>query len=339
MNHNFPELALSQEFYFQWHITEKCNLCCKHCYHEDYLSKDELDENELLHIIDHIENTVKKWGKTASLSITGGEPLLRLNELEKIIVNIESKGHIYYYDILTNGTLLDENIVSLFNKSLKLRRVQLSLEGPDSAKNDKVRGDGSFNRILRGIQLLKSKEIPVSVMVTLTKSNRQDIPEMVVLAEQLGLDYLTFERFIPEGRGSEIKDQILSREELKSAFELIGQLAQKGSRVKILTYRPLFSLCGDGYGAMCSVGTNALTIMHDGTVYPCRRLPLPLGNILKDGLFKIWYDSKILWEIRNCRNLHGKCNGCELIPVCRGCRAMAYYISGDYLAEDPQCWK
>ncbi len=42
---------------------------------------------------------------------------------------------------------------------------------------------------------------------------------------------------------------------------------------------------------MCSAGGNALTILHDGTIYPCRRLPLPLGNVMNDNLFEVFYES------------------------------------------------
>ncbi|MCL4418034.1 MAG: radical SAM/SPASM domain-containing protein, partial [Actinobacteria bacterium] len=61
--------------------------------------------------------------------------------------------------------------------------------------------------------------------------------------------------------------------------------------------------------------------------------------INRDSIFKIWYTSDLLWKIRNKNNLKGKCNKCELIPRCSGCRAIAYAMTGDYLSEDPQCWK
>jgi len=339
MGHTFPELSMNQEFYFQWHITEKCNLRCKHCYHENYVSEGELDTDALLKVLEQIDTATVKWGKLASLSITGGEPLLRLDSLKQIIPALETKEHIYYYDLLTNGTLINEDVLNTLDSSRKLRRVQLSLEGSNRENNDAVRGKGSFARIVDGITLLRKKNIPISIMVTLTKANYQDVPAIVEMAAELGIDYLSFERFIPEGNGGSLKDQFLTREELKSTFELIAYYAQNEKRLRVLTYRPLFAVCGDNLGAMCSVGTNALTIMHDGTVYPCRRLPIPLGHVLKDGLFKIWYDSELLWQIRNCRNLKGKCRDCELISTCRGCRAMAYFVNGDYLGEDPQCWK
>ena len=84
-------------------------------------------------------------------------------------------------------------------------------------------------------------------------------------------------------------------------------------------YRPLFTLVASDdpdVGALCSVGNNALTIMPDGTVYPCRRLSIPIGNILTDGLFSIWYDSEVLWKIRNPENIKGECYDCGHLASC-----------------------
>ncbi len=63
------------------------------------------------------------------------------------------------------------------------------------------------------------------------------------------------------------------------------------------------------------------------------------GTLKNDSLLKIWHGSDLLWEIADKRNLKGKCNLCEFINQCSGCRAMAYACTGDYLAEDPQCFK
>jgi radical SAM protein with 4Fe4S-binding SPASM domain len=126
---------------------------------------------------------------------------------------------------------------------------------------------------------------------------------------------------------------------------------QKGATLKIIKYRTLWAMIDPDrakipdvpleidLGGMCSIGIDSLTILPDGTVLPCRRLPIPIGNLTNDSIFKIWYTSDLLWKIRNKNNLKGKCNKCELIPRCSGCRAIAYAVTGDYLAEDPQCWK
>ncbi|MCK5612813.1 SPASM domain-containing protein, partial [Candidatus Pacearchaeota archaeon] len=148
--------------------------------------------------------------------------------------------------------------------------------------------------------------------------------------------------FIPEGRGSGISDQVLTGSELQNVFEKMYQIAMSKPPVRILLYRPLFAIVAPKdytVGALCSVGNNSLSIMPDGTVFPCRRLPIPIGNILTDGIFNVWYNSELLWKIRDPKNLEGKCADCDLLSQCRGCRAAAYFATGNCMAEDPQCWK
>ncbi len=61
-------------FGFQWHITNKCNLRCLHCYQEDYAGDKELNLVDLKSIVDEIVITLAKWGKRGDIAITGGEP-------------------------------------------------------------------------------------------------------------------------------------------------------------------------------------------------------------------------------------------------------------------------
>jgi len=66
----YPEIG--DEFYFQWHLTERCNLKCLHCYqNNDILS--EIPLKDLLSIVDKMEEALAKWGKRGTLSLTGGE--------------------------------------------------------------------------------------------------------------------------------------------------------------------------------------------------------------------------------------------------------------------------
>lgn len=200
--------------------------------------------------------------------------------------------------------------------------------------------------------------MPVRWMVTLHKKNVADVPRVIDLALENNLDTLTFERLVPEGSGKSFADYVLSPEELKKVFcyvvERSDEELAKGSPLAILKLRTLWVLCDpkkaektsdltlpleQEVGAACSVGIDSLCILPDATVLPCRRLPMPIGNLKNESLFKIWYTSKVLWDLRNKRNLKGKCADCEFVPRCGGCRATAYAITGDYLSGDPQCWK
>ncbi|OGP67424.1 MAG: hypothetical protein A2W27_05325 [Deltaproteobacteria bacterium RBG_16_44_11] len=342
MKTRFEDLNVDREFYFQWHITEKCNLRCQHCYQNDYTSANELDLDELRYIADKINTTLEKWNKKGTISITGGEPFMVKDKVFPLLQHISSIKTIYYFDILTNGKLLDQPALDKLKEFKKLRRVQLSLEAADQKLNDQIRENGSFENTLSAIRLLKKNDFQVAIMMTISNLNKNEVEPLVNLLEKEGVDTFSAERFIPEGVGVGLKDEFLTSEELKNVFQRIYSLAMKKDKIKILLYRPLFALLNGNdptVGAMCSAGTNALTIMHDGTIYPCRRLPIPIGNVMQDTLYKIWYTSDVLWNIRNSKNIKGKCNRCDFIPVCRGCRASAYAATGDYLAGDPQCWK
>lgn len=340
MNKSTHELSLGDEFYFQWHLTERCNRACRHCY-QNGKPVFELELHDLLRIVDRMEEAVKKWETQGTLSLTGGEPFIRRNDLYAIMDRIDRSDVLAYYDILSNGSLITKAEAQLLSKHPKLRRIQVSLEGATEETNDAIRGSGSFESTLNAIRFLCEAGIDVSVMSTISRLNYREIPELIELAGRETVATIALERLIPEGSGENMTDQVLSSDELHSLYEQVYALATNNASVRVLLYRPLFALIAPEdptAGALCSAGNNALTIMPDGTVYPCRRLPIPIGNVLSDGFFKIWYESEVLWRLRNPQNLSGKCNNCMLLTQCRGCRAMAYFTTGDYMAEDPQCW-
>lgn len=336
----FIELNYETEFYYQWHITDKCNLRCKHCYHDSY-EQTGLEINELLKIGEHLCNAIKKWGKKGSFSMTGGEPFVRKNEVFNLLDYLERKQEVAHVDILTNGTLINEEIIDSLLTYKKLRRIQLSLEGLKDT-NDKIRGAGSYDTIVQKIKELNKNNLTTCVMMTLGKHNMAEVIPLAERLGEIGVEAFVLDRFIPEGQSNNLQELVLSASEIRKVYNECYAFFNKTLSPRMLLYRTLFCLLNpeDGHiGAMCSIGNNALTIMPNGDVLPCRRLPIILGNLLEKTIYDIWYTHPFLWEIRNTDNLKGKCKDCEFIPVCRGCRAFAYAMTGDYLEADPQCWK
>jgi radical SAM protein with 4Fe4S-binding SPASM domain len=93
----------------------------------------------------------------------------------------------------------------------------------------------------------------------------------------------------------------------------------------------------------CSAGVSGITILPNGNVTPCRRLPLSLGNVQKDSIRDIWASSPVLEALRDRSRYKGRCGSCSRWAVCRGCRAIAYAFArsrgeDDFLADDPQCF-
>lgn len=340
MEKNTAAPTIDQEFYFQWHITDKCNKRCRHCYHSSYGSN-ELSENELTEVVDKIIQASNAWEKPITLSLTGGEPFIRRKELFHIMEKLHNYDCISHYDILTNGSLITPEDCMEMKKFPLLRRVQLSLEGSSPSINDSIRGNGSFNEVINSIKLLKKYDFTVGIMMTVSRKNMHDIDGVLTLLQELNVDTFAFERFIPEGSGAGMRDEILMAGELKYVENKMYEWSLKHNRPHVLLFRPLMCLLDPdsrNIGAMCSVGMNALSIMPDGTLLPCRRLPIPIGNILHDSIHDVWMQTPLLWQARNPKSYKGKCRDCSYLPTCRGCRAQAYAITGDWLAEDPQCW-
>ena len=98
------ELNATDEFYFQWHITERCNKNCRHCYQNGHPS-DDLPLSDLYTILEFMDEALTKWDLKGSLSLTGGEPFIRYSDLHSLMGRIDQLDNFAYYDILTNGSL------------------------------------------------------------------------------------------------------------------------------------------------------------------------------------------------------------------------------------------
>lgn len=331
----------SNEFYFQWHFLTKCNLRCKHCYQEDYVHG-ELSFDKLKQIADQIMVALTRWNMYGRISLTGGEPLLS-SSLFPLMDYLSNSERVISINILTNGTLLDEQIVNRLSQYKKLKQIQISMDGGSAEKHDEVRGTGAFEKAIHGIRLLKNTDIEIALMFTLMSINKNSYMDFIHLAEKEGVDAVTIERVTPCGNCD--IDDILTAKEIKNIYFDIDEYARfVKNKIIIRRARPLWintkseANDNDKVGGFCPVGLTALAILWDGTVLPCRRLEIPIGNILEDGLFKIWYSSDVLWKIRDKNNLKGKCKKCKKLSSCGGCRAVAYAVTGDYMEEDPQCW-
>jgi radical SAM protein with 4Fe4S-binding SPASM domain len=78
-------------------------------------------------------------------------------------------------------------------------------------------------------------------------------------------------------------------------------------------------------------------IRPNGDVTPCPYLPVFAGNLRRSPLADLWTSSELFADIRRRSSLGGRCGACEMNAHCGGCRARAYGMTGDLMAEDPLC--
>ncbi len=87
----------------------------------------------------------------------------------------------------------------------------------------------------------------------------------------------------------------------------------------------------------CPAGTHYMGIRPNGDVTPCPYLPVFAGTLRSASLADLWTSSALFADIRRRTSLGGRCGACEMNGHCGGCRARAYGMTGDLMAEDPLC--
>ncbi len=307
-----------------------------------------------------------------SFNLTGGEPLLRA-DLFDIIAEAGRRGFEVF--LLTNGTIITRQRARAL-RDAGVRGVQVSIEGPEEV-HDSIRGMGSFSQAMWGVKNLLGAGLTVTLNATLSGLNAGRMSEMVALALNMGVQRLGFSRLVPYGRGFGLIREMLSARQVKGVYDGLLSLNAEGlggNGLEIVTGDPLASQMklpsqmklshheagGNATGGLatggsatggctaaggCAAGISGFTILSDGTMTPCRRLPLPLGNVLADSIREVWATSTVLQALRDKGRYSGRCGACRRWADCRGCRAIAYAYSaasnggrGDFLSEDPQCF-
>jgi radical SAM protein with 4Fe4S-binding SPASM domain len=333
---------MKNQFYIQWHITNFCNLRCQHCYQDDFSKENDLGWSELKKVSDNLLTTIREWDQKACIHLTGGEPFLK-PELFPLLSDLNQQAMVEELGIITNGLTIDQEMMQRLSGFSKLKKIKISLDGGDAKTNDSIRPKGTFDKVMRNLPLIKKiGKFEILFMFTVMRRNFKNLPSLFKLCQDLDIDGLIIERFIPLGRGREMMGEVLSKEDWK---EMIGMLLDFFPTVEeehpFLPYQA-FQISFDGkepelLGAPCVVGVDGLCIMPEGNVFPCRRFPISIGNLLETPLKKIWEESDLLEKLRKKENLKGKCRSCEM-EECRGCRSLALALTGDYHEEDPHCW-
>jgi len=327
--------APAEPFYVQWHLTGRCNLACRHCYQDQVPSDLSLDE------LQRVFGSVVAFrgsmpGRRFRLQFTGGEPLLSPHLMPVLDL---AAGAGFQARVMSNGTLIDARVAAALAAHGR-PIVQVSIDGRRET-HDALRGEGTFVRAIAGADRLREQGLQVTFAMTLGRHNVADIPAVAALAREHA-DRLGFHRLVPCGRGRVLGAELLSPAELRAAFAVILEQKRASPGLDMPLRDPLwrpFLSCFGGAGQVggCSIGYHGLCIDATAEVYPCRRLPVRLGNALRDSLTDLWQDPT-LEALRDRARLKGRCGRCLLQWQCGGCRAIPFALNGDMLAEDPQCF-
>lgn len=326
-----------KRFVLQWHLSENCNLKCLHCYQENHKPV-QLEYEQLLEIYNQYKELLKNLNMKGHINITGGEPLCN-PYFFKILELIKNDSEDITFSILSNGTLITSEIAQKI-KSYNPYYVQVSLEGGRKT-NDYIRGKGTYKKIAQGIINLRKQNIFTSISFTATKLNYKEFPKVVKYARKYHLNNVWSDRYIPLG-DSKDKELALNYEETREYLNIMNEersklLDKKRNNTTISMYRALqFQMTNDfAYG--CTAGDTLLTVMENGDLVPCRRMPIVVGNLFENTMYDLYENSDILKDLRK-KKVPDECNDCEHSERCHGgLKCLTYAIYKDLNHKDVGC--
>jgi mycofactocin radical SAM maturase len=326
---NYADWPLSAPVNITWEITRKCNLSCIHCLSDSSReSPAELNLTECKNIVDQLAAL-----GVFEINFGGGEPLLK-DYFLPLLRYIHERGIVTC--ISTNGTVFTDEAISLFTDN-PLVNVQVSLDGATTEVNDRIRGEGTFYKILDGIERLAGKGISLSINTVVTSLNFHQLSDLKEMAASYGAR-LRVSRFRPSGRARQSWNRLrLNSDQLRDLSDWLD------ADPAILTGDSFFSISQDGRRQlgldMCGACKLTACIDPCGFVYPCAFMQERefCGGNLREVLFEdIWNESASFLYFRQLEP--ESCRECPRFSKCRGgCPAVAYFVSRDLNSADPEC--
>ena len=340
-------------------LTGRCNLRCAYCFYADEMvGRRDLPAERWLAFFRELDGLAVR-----SLTLSGGELFMRPDVWE--LLDGIAAGRMRF-TILTNGTLLTEEVLAQLGLAHRRRRldvVQVSIDGSRAEIHDASRGKGSFEKAIHGLRLLKAAGFPATARVTVNRHNVGDLERTFrLLLDEIGLARVGTNDAMPMGTGcARREDIVLLPEQRPPAMRILARLereypgriqANAGSLALWHMFREMEEAKATGrktrrwkMGCLSSCGCMfaKLAVHHDGMIVPCNMLAAAaLGTIGETPIRSIWQDHPLLKEMRE----RGKipmdqvpgCAGCAWAPYCSGgCPAAEYTRTGEMDVANPEC--
>jgi radical SAM protein with 4Fe4S-binding SPASM domain len=336
-----------------WEVTRRCDLRCAHCLVEGGAKGEELSTEEALSLADQLGVL-----GVHSVSLTGGEPLLR-EDIFEIAARVRKHGMLLRFS--ANGHLVDEAVVKAL-VDLETQSFSVSLDGLKPTHDrlrmgEKASGRSSFDRVCEAIEKLRKTSILTAVRTTIFKGNIDELPELHNELKKLRVQRWVLQLAHTSGRFSD--DQRCEEYEPVDPGQLprISEFIVKNSKDPLLQPRafnhigylskqePVLRKSGrtarNPIWRGCTCGLDVLGIEPDGGIKGCANQvdhTFVVGNIRTESLETIWNDRpRWHWLHPKPEQMTGECAGCALAKFCHaGCTTMAHASTGE-LFNQPYC--
>ncbi len=342
--------------YFFRHLyletTRSCNLRCPHCMvgcnDERFVRKRACQELSFEEIVELLLKPGRELG-VCELGFSGGEFLLREDAMD--LVRVAS---LLGYDIrvLSNGLLVTSDLLE------RLKRASGGRVGmifginsiTDEDLNRRTR-QADLDVTLQALELCRRHRVRRHVVVTIGRFNLDTLPATL---DWLVKHHLPFNRAPLTARNSGrafFAENAFTRRDMEEIIHPALRRHFHGyvSQTPFFLSPELHEHVSGGESRNVTVPQNPsigcwcgswIAVGPEGDVSPCSILldELVAGNVRERSLYEIIDQSKVFQDFLDRNRLQGRCGRCRYRQVCGGCRAMAWFHSGDYMAEDPTCF-
>ena len=260
-------------------IVTECNLRCAGCYARANGSCE--DEQKQVQLTADDWRRIFQEASDIGISfvlIAGGEPLLRRD-----LIELAAEFDNILFPVFTNGTMIDETYLKLFNEHRNLIPV-LSIEG-NTEKTDARRGNGVSNKIQKAIESLKERGILFGASITVTKENQNEVTELnfVESLRENGCGLVFYVEYVPVEKNTE--NLILDENNLRILAARIDALRSSKKNKGMI----ILSFPGDeeAMGGCLAAGRGFFHINAAGGAEPCPFSPYSEMNLKEQSLLTV----------------------------------------------------
>lgn len=285
--------------------TMKCNARCSYCYESGVWQNSMSGETERK-LMEFIRNIDTNDG--LDLIWFGGEPLLNTDLIDRLTDFLSSRGTKYSSYIITNGSLINDELIDKMVDWWQVIGIQITLDGVGEKyerRKNYISGQPYFKTILKSINKLCDKGIHVDIRINIDRDNSEDC---ITLAEVLAcyfsdVDNISFYPAFLSGSVSPFSDE--------EKINIISQMLGVGADCKKLTINnKLYSTPKIRPCMICDPYN--IAIDTEGFIYNCDHNlghdDRSIGSI-GDNLSELRYNSF---------ELDDECRNCVYLPKCFG---------------------
>ena len=243
-----------------FHILTKCNLSCGHCYiNPDQHGTSTLDIDTITAWLSIFEDQAAR----TNLVFLGGEPTLH-PDLSIAVKHARSLGF-KSITIDTNGYLFHDILDRISPTDIDF--LSFSLDGATRATNNAIRGKGSFEKVIEGIEKARDKNFSCSMIYTVSEKNIHELEMMPDLVKNLGLERFFIQVIGIRGQSSKTRDtlQVTKKVWQQTIPRVAETIAQQGI---IVTYPKVFLERDEAFQCAGTVADNYF-VFPNGRVYQC----------------------------------------------------------------------